>query len=53
LHTRVYEETLAGNGFGIEDARPSIHLVHELRRSNVIEKSNSIIHPIAQKYYHK
>jgi len=32
LHTRVYEETLAGRGFGIEDARPSIELVHRLRR---------------------
>ena len=31
LHTRVYQETLAGRGFGIEDARPSIELVHRLR----------------------
>ena len=27
LHTRVYEEVLAGRGFGIDDARPSIELV--------------------------
>ena len=27
LHTRVYEETLAGRGFGIEDARPSVESV--------------------------
>jgi hypothetical protein len=26
LHTRVYEEMLAGRGFGIADARPSITL---------------------------
>ena len=26
LHTRVYEETLAGRGFGIAEARPSIDL---------------------------
>ena len=26
LHTRVYEEVLAGRGFGIDDARPSIEL---------------------------
>ena len=32
LHTRVYEEILAGRGFGIEAARPSIELVHELRQ---------------------
>ncbi|GMR25771.1 MAG: UDP-N-acetyl-2-amino-2-deoxy-D-glucuronate oxidase [Ignavibacteria bacterium] len=53
LHTRVYEETLAGNGFGIEDARPSIHLVHELRGTKVIEKSDTIIHPMAEKYYQR
>ena len=28
LHTRVYEEMLAGRGFGIDDARPSIELSH-------------------------
>lgn len=31
LHTKVYKEILAGNGFGIDDARPSIKLVHEIR----------------------
>lgn len=35
LHTRVYEETLAGNGFTIEHARPSIELVHRLRQAPV------------------
>jgi UDP-N-acetyl-2-amino-2-deoxyglucuronate dehydrogenase len=33
LHTRVYERALRGNGFGIEDARPSIELVHKIRQS--------------------
>ena len=33
LHTRVYEETLAGRGFGIQDARPSIVLTHRIRHS--------------------
>lgn len=33
LHTRVYEDILAGGGFGLEDARPSIELVHRIRRS--------------------
>jgi UDP-N-acetyl-2-amino-2-deoxyglucuronate dehydrogenase len=33
LHTRVYEEILAGRGFGIDDARPSIQLVHDIRRA--------------------
>lgn len=53
LHTKVYEETLAGNGFGIEDARPSIQFVNELRNSKITENSNSVIHPMAQKYYQK
>ncbi|MGE5379210.1 MAG: Gfo/Idh/MocA family oxidoreductase [Ignavibacteriales bacterium] len=33
LHTKVYEETLAGRGFGIEDARPSITLVQQIRNA--------------------
>jgi len=48
LHTRVYEETLAGKGFGIEDARPSISLVHKLR-SMPAEQNNDNIHPFALK----
>lgn len=35
LHTRVYEETLAGRGFGIQEARPSIELTHRIRTSEV------------------
>lgn len=33
LHTRVYEMAVAGQGFTIGDARPSIELVHALRTS--------------------
>ncbi len=36
LHTRVYEETLAGRGFSITDARPSIELVHRLRTESIV-----------------
>ncbi|HXI13957.1 MAG TPA: Gfo/Idh/MocA family oxidoreductase [Thermoanaerobaculia bacterium] len=35
LHTRIYEEVLAGRGFGIDDARPSIELVHRIRTAAV------------------
>jgi len=35
LHTRVYEETLAGRGCGIDDARPAVTLVHQLRTAPV------------------
>lgn len=31
LHTEVYRRTLAGDGFGIAAARPSVELVHGLR----------------------
>lgn len=37
LHTRVYEEVLGGRGFGIEDARPSVELVHRIRSAEVVE----------------
>jgi UDP-N-acetyl-2-amino-2-deoxyglucuronate dehydrogenase len=35
LHTRVYEQVLAGHGFGIEDARRSIELAHDIRHAPV------------------
>ncbi len=35
LHTRVYEEILAGRGFGIADARPSITLSSRIRTTPV------------------
>lgn len=35
LHTRLYRKVLAGEGFGIEEARPSIELAHEIRNSPV------------------
>lgn len=49
LHTRVYEETLAGNGFGIEDARPSIELVHKLRTMDLTENPEGMLHPGIEK----
>ena len=33
LHTRVYEEAIAGRGFGIADSRPSIELSHRIRNA--------------------
>jgi UDP-N-acetyl-2-amino-2-deoxyglucuronate dehydrogenase len=35
LHTRVYEGVLAGRGFGIDVARPSIQLVYDVRKAPV------------------
>jgi UDP-N-acetyl-2-amino-2-deoxyglucuronate dehydrogenase len=33
LHTRVYEASLAGRGFGIDDSRPSIELSYRIRQT--------------------
>jgi len=35
LHTRVYEETLAGRGFGIAEARPSVELTSVIRTAPI------------------
>ncbi|HJU43880.1 MAG TPA: Gfo/Idh/MocA family oxidoreductase [Vicinamibacterales bacterium] len=35
LHTRVYEDILAGRGFGIDQARPSIELSHRIRQATL------------------
>ena len=47
LHTVVYQEILAGRGFGIEDARPSIELVHRLRQAEVAAVQAESAHPLA------
>jgi UDP-N-acetyl-2-amino-2-deoxyglucuronate dehydrogenase len=47
LHTVVYKEILAGRGFGLDDARPSINLVHELR--NAVPMRGTSIHPFLVK----
>jgi UDP-N-acetyl-2-amino-2-deoxyglucuronate dehydrogenase len=41
LHTVVYKETLAGRGFGIDDARQSINLAHLIRNSKPTGVSES------------
>lgn len=39
LHTEVYRRTLEGKGFTIEDARPSIQLVHNIREGKPLDTS--------------
>ena len=48
LHTRVYEETLAGRGFGIPDARPSIDLTYAIRTAPISPK-DEFAHPFLRK----
>ena len=35
LHTRVYEDILSGGGYGLEDARTAIELVHQVRNVDI------------------
>ncbi len=44
LHTVVYQRTLEGNGFGIQDVRPSIELVHAIRTMS-LAAGDERIHP--------
>ena len=41
LHTRVYEEVLAGRGYGINDARPSIELSHRIRSAPITNPASA------------
>lgn len=36
LHTHSYEEILKGNGFGLQQAKPSIEIVHEIRNATPV-----------------
>ena len=48
LHTEVYKDILNGGGFGIEDARPSIELVYQIRNIKPVG-FNDRAHPLAEK----
>ena len=44
LHTRVYQEILAGRGTGISEARPGINLVHSINHAEIV--SGNFVHPL-------
>jgi UDP-N-acetyl-2-amino-2-deoxyglucuronate dehydrogenase len=46
LHTEVYRDVLAGGGFSIEDARPSVQLAHDIRTAVVTPAADA--HPLAR-----
>ncbi len=48
LHTRVYEEILAGRGSGIEDARPSVELAYQVRNARITPPAD-IVHPMVER----
>ena len=47
LHTSSYKDILAGNGFGLADARQSIEIVHKIRNSAVSPLKGEY-HPLAK-----
>lgn len=48
LHTKVYQSILNGKGFGLNDARQSIEIVHEIRNAK-IENNVEYVHPMLVK----
>jgi UDP-N-acetyl-2-amino-2-deoxyglucuronate dehydrogenase len=48
LHTHSYQHILEGQGFGLEEARPSIEIVHDIRHMDPIGLKGDY-HPLANK----
>ena len=48
LHTRVYEGILDGKGYGLEDARQAIEIVHDIRNKEPIGIKGNY-HPFSKK----
>ena len=44
LHTELYKAALAGNGFTLEDARPSIELVQKMRYGETVKHDRAKAH---------
>jgi UDP-N-acetyl-2-amino-2-deoxyglucuronate dehydrogenase len=49
LHTRIYENIFRGQGLGIEEARPSIALVHTIRHAPPVKPSGGA-HPLSLRH---
>jgi UDP-N-acetyl-2-amino-2-deoxyglucuronate dehydrogenase len=49
LHTAVYQDILSGGGFGLEDVRPSIDIVYQLRNLKPVEVETESLHPLCCK----
>jgi UDP-N-acetyl-2-amino-2-deoxyglucuronate dehydrogenase len=48
LHTRSYEEIMTGRGFGLDDVRPSIEIVSDLRQATLEIGGNQ--HPYVSRF---
>ncbi len=47
LHTKSYERIIQGNGYGLEDARQSINIVHDIRNKELTPLTSDY-HPLAK-----
>lgn len=47
LHTNTYRDILKGNGFGLEDARNSVEIAHQIRNSKSVASTGEI-HPMVK-----
>ena len=48
LHTKVYQDIIAGKGYGLDDARQAIEIVHDIRHAEVVGLKGEY-HPFAKK----
>lgn len=53
LHTKSYQEILAGRGYGLEDARPCIETVEAIRKSPVMRATDGEGHRYLKAYLSK
>ena len=49
LHTRVYQDIMDGGGFSIEDARPAVELVTDIRQHELTDAAGDHAHPMLTK----
>ncbi len=49
LHTETYRKILAGTGYGLDEARPAVQLVHDIRHTRV-QRDRDSMHPIAERH---
>ena len=47
LHTKSYQNIIAGNGFGLADAKASVQLVHDIRNAQLTSLTG-VYHPLAK-----
>lgn len=49
LHTQSYQEILEGRGFGLEECRSSIEIVHDIRHADCLKPDPKEAHPLLNK----